>query len=94
MTESPPFRKEMLNRLTIYSLCLLCICNFGRFPFWFRGQDFVSDCTSSWSLLSFYFTLRKIMRVTEQKLPPVFKNLQEKIVFCERLFNSPKTKRL
>ena len=25
------------------------------FPFWFRGQDIGSDCTSSWSLLIFYF---------------------------------------
>ena len=30
----------------------MSICNFGYFPFWFRGRDFGIDCTTSWSLLT------------------------------------------
>ena len=33
----------------------ISICNFRFFKFWFRGKDFGSRCTSSWSLLYFYF---------------------------------------
>ena len=29
------FGKELLPRLTISSLCILTICNFSYFPFWF-----------------------------------------------------------
>ena len=29
------FGKELLTRLTIYSLCILTICSFSYFPFWF-----------------------------------------------------------
>ena len=29
------------------SLCIMFICNFGCFPFCFRGCDFGSDCISS-----------------------------------------------
>ena len=39
-----------------YSLCIMTICNFSFFPLLFRGQDFGSDCISSWSLLTFYFS--------------------------------------
>ena len=42
------------------------ISNFGYFSFVFRGQDFGSDCTSSWSLLTcllFCGTLPKSFRV-------------------------------
>ena len=35
VVEWPPFGKGLLNRLTICSLCILTICNFGYFPFWF-----------------------------------------------------------
>ena len=35
VAEWPPFGKELLTRLTIYSLCSLTICNFSYFPFWF-----------------------------------------------------------
>ena len=31
----PPFGKELLTWLTICSLCILTICNFSYFPFWF-----------------------------------------------------------
>ena len=34
VAEWPPFRKEPLTRLTIYSLCILTICYFSYFPFW------------------------------------------------------------
>ena len=36
VAEWPPFGKELLTRLTIYSLCMLTIC---YFPFWFSGRD-------------------------------------------------------
>ena len=39
----------------VCSLCIHSVCNFGCFRFWFRGQDFGSDCTSFWSLLNFTF---------------------------------------
>ena len=32
--EGPPFGKELLPRLTICSLCILTICNFGGFEGW------------------------------------------------------------
>ena len=35
VTEWPPFGKELLTRLTICSLCILIICYFSCFPFWF-----------------------------------------------------------
>ena len=34
-------------------------CNFVFFPFWFRGRDFGSDCTSFWSRFPFYFVYQK-----------------------------------
>ena len=43
---------------SVNSICILCImpiCNMGRFPFLFRERDCGSDCTSSWSLLTFTF---------------------------------------
>ena len=35
----------------------LSSCYFNFFPFWFRWPDFGSNCNSSLSLLSFYFSL-------------------------------------
>ena len=35
VAEWPYFGKELLPRLTICSLCILTICNFSYFPFWF-----------------------------------------------------------
>ena len=55
VAEWPPLRKELLTRLTLCSLCSLTICYFGYFSFGFLGQDFGSDCPSSWSLLTNYF---------------------------------------
>ena len=40
-----------------YVLFIMSICNFGCFPFCFRGHDLGSDCISSWSLLTFYFSI-------------------------------------
>ena len=47
VAEWPPFRKNLLTRLTICPLCILVICNFNYFPFWFLGLDLASDCFSS-----------------------------------------------
>ena len=35
VAEWPPFGKEVLTRLTTYSLCILTICGFRVFLFWF-----------------------------------------------------------
>ena len=35
VAEWPTFEKELNPRLTICSLCILAICNFSYFPFWF-----------------------------------------------------------
>ena len=35
VAEWPPFRKLLLTRLTICPLCILTICNFSYYPFWF-----------------------------------------------------------
>ena len=35
VAEWPSFRKKLLTRLTVCSLCVLTIFNFGDFPFWF-----------------------------------------------------------
>ena len=47
VAEWPYFGKELLPRLTICSLCILTLCNFSYFPFWFSGLDLGSDCFSS-----------------------------------------------
>ena len=52
-----PFEKELLIRLTGYSLCTMFICNFGYFPFWFQGRDFGSNCIRPWSLFTFMFLI-------------------------------------
>ena len=41
----------------------MSVCNFSYFPFWFRGQDLVSDCPSFWSLLVVF---TKIVQATFQ----------------------------
>ena len=43
------------NSCSLGSLCILTICNFSYFPFWFLGLDLGSDCFSSWSLHTVYF---------------------------------------
>ena len=48
------FRGELLARVAVCSLCILTICNFIYFPFWFFRAALVSDCFSSWSLHTFY----------------------------------------
>ena len=35
VAEWPPIGKELLTRLTLFPLCMLTICNFSYFPFWF-----------------------------------------------------------
>ena len=47
VTEWPPFGKELLTRLTICSLCILTVCNFGYLQVCFRWQSLGSDCFSS-----------------------------------------------
>ena len=56
----PPFGKHLLPQLTICSLCeIMSIYCFSYCPFWFRGQGFGSNCTSSLSLLTFGFRKKK-----------------------------------
>ena len=38
------------------SLCKLTVCNFGYFPFWFWVRDLGSDCPSSWSVHTCFFS--------------------------------------
>ena len=40
---------------------VLCLFVFSCFPLWFRGQDFGSDCTSSRSLLTIYFSCQTVV---------------------------------
>ena len=47
--------KWLLIRFTMCSLCILAVCDFGGFPFWFRGLDLGSSCFGSWSLDTFCF---------------------------------------
>ena len=47
VAEWQPFGKKLLTRLTIFSLCILTICNIRYFQFWFLGLDLGSDCFSS-----------------------------------------------
>ena len=39
VAEWPPFGKTLLTWVTIYSLCILTICNNSYFSFWFWGVD-------------------------------------------------------
>ena len=41
VAEWPYFKKELLPLLTICSLCILTLCNFSFFPFWFKGWIWV-----------------------------------------------------
>ena len=43
--EWSPFGKELSTRLTICSLCILTVCNFSYFPFWFEGGILVLIAT-------------------------------------------------
>ena len=49
------FWEIMPTWLAICFRCILSVCDFGYFPFWFWWQDLPSDCSSSCSLLSHYF---------------------------------------
>ena len=68
VAEMPPFGKELLTCLTVCYLCIMFICNFGYFLFWFQGKEFGSDCISSLSLLTFYFP-----RNDSARFAPVFR---------------------
>ena len=51
-------RSILHGRVFVMYVPLHMVCLFQflfLFPFWFRWQDFVSDCVSSWSFLIFYF---------------------------------------
>ena len=52
VAEWPPIGKELFSRLAICSHCIVYICCFSYYPFWFRGHGFGSDCIISWSLLT------------------------------------------
>ena len=39
--------KWLLAQFAVCSLCVLAVCGFGCFPFWFLGLDLGSDCFSS-----------------------------------------------
>ena len=41
VAECPSFRKELLTRLIICSICILNICHFRYFPFWFLRRFLV-----------------------------------------------------
>ena len=49
--------KAVPVQLTVCSLCITSICNFWFFPFWFQGRHFGSDRTSSWPLLTIWFSI-------------------------------------
>ena len=38
ITEWPPLLKELPTRLSVCSPCIMSICNFNYFPFWFDGR--------------------------------------------------------
>ena len=63
----PPFGTVLLTRLTVCSLDIMSVCNFGCFSFWLRGQDFGSDWTSSWSLLTFFLFDKETRRIILSK---------------------------
>ena len=48
------FVKELHTWFTVYSLCIISICSFSSFSFWFLVQDLGSDCSGFWSLPTFY----------------------------------------
>ena len=41
----------------------MSICSFGCFPFRFRGRELGYDCASSWSLLSFKFSVASLLQI-------------------------------
>ena len=57
VAEWPPFGKLLPVWLAICSYCILSICNIYLFLFWFLERDLPFDCSSSCSLLFYYFYL-------------------------------------
>ena len=53
VAELPSFGTELLIQLTVCLLCIISMCNFDCFLFWFPDRDFGSDCKGSWSLFTF-----------------------------------------
>ena len=56
---------DLVTRLTICSLCILTICYFSYFPFWFSGPDLSSD----FQLLIFAYFLLLYKIIIFQFLP-------------------------
>ena len=56
VAEWSPFGKKLPTWLTICSLCILTICDFSYFPFWFFGRD-------SGSLLLQFLVIAYLSRV-------------------------------
>ena len=81
VAEWPPFGKE-LTRLIVCSLSLMSICNFNYFPFWFLGQDLGSDCTSCWSLLTFFFSLVSQLTNVQSTKSEAAVTVRKKSVSC------------
>ena len=50
VTKWHPFETQLLT------VCIMPIYHFGFLLFWFRGENFDSDCTRSWLLLTVYFS--------------------------------------
>ena len=55
VAEWPPFEELLPALLAICSHCLLFICNIHLFPVLVLRGDLPLDCTSSCSLLFYYF---------------------------------------
>ena len=53
------FLETAASLLTLCSLCIMPICNFSYFPFWFEGWDWGHDCYSSCSRFICCFQPRK-----------------------------------
>ena len=47
----PPFGKELLTWLIVYSLCFMSTCMFCYFPFGFEGMILVLIALSAWLLV-------------------------------------------
>ena len=81
VTEWPLFGKELPTRLTICSLCILIICNFSYFPFWFgvRGGSVDLRTPEREVQGSNPTTAVKCPRVRHLKVPIVLVSTQEAV---------------
>ena len=75
------FWERAAHSVTICSLCIISVCNCSCFSLCFRRRDFGSDCTSSWSLLTFYFVSLQYCVLTCALVENILQLFRDKLIW-------------